>query len=66
MNEGEINLEAPRRDCKELLRALEMSSKFAFKNDTEQSKYAKSLSIFLDQYTELEKEYFKLKENKWN
>ena len=28
------SLEAPRIRCEELLRALEMSSKFSFKNDT--------------------------------
>ena len=60
------SLEAPRIQCeqllKELLRALEMSSKFSFKNDTEQAKYAKALSIFIGQYKDLDEAYMKLKE----
>ena len=59
------SLEAPRIQCeqllKELLRALEMSSKFSFKNDTEQAKYAKALSIFIGQYKDLDHAYIKLK-----
>ena len=59
------SLEAPRIKCEELLRALEMSSKFSFKNDTEQAKYAKALSVFIDQYKETDEAYIKLKgENK--
>ena len=56
------SLEAPRIRCEELLRALEMSSKFSFKNDTEQAKYAKALSIFIGQYKDLDEAYMKLKE----
>lgn len=59
------SLEAPRIQCEELLRALEMSSKFSFRNDTEQAKYAKALSIFIEQHKDLDEAYIKLKkENK--
>lgn len=58
-------LEDPRKLVEQLLRCLEMSSKFSFKNDTEQAKYAKALSIFLDQVDDLEETYMNLKkENK--
>lgn len=50
-------LDEPQKFCEELLRTLEMSSKFSFKNDTEQAKYAKALSIFIDQHKELNKAY---------
>lgn len=58
------SLEEPRILVEQLLRCLEMSSKFSFKNDTEQAKYAKALSIFLDQVDELDEEYINLKKEK--
>ena len=44
------------------LEALQISSKFAFKNDTEQNKIATALSIFIDQHNELDAAYEEINE----
>ena len=50
----------PIQILRSFLEALKMTSKFAFKNDTEQNKITNALDIFIDQHNELDTAYEEL------